>query len=80
MLLRALCAVRPRLENGGRHLGGPPGIGACWGGDLLFTDVIMPGGLNGRQLAEEARRCRPALKILFTSGYAESAILHHGRL
>ncbi|MBX6320681.1 MAG: CHASE domain-containing protein [Rhodospirillaceae bacterium] len=48
--------------------------------DLLFTDVIMPGGLNGRQLAEEAVRLRPGLKVLFTSGYAEDAILHHGRL
>src|SRR6267142_209629 len=48
--------------------------------DLLLTDVIMPGGMNGRQLADEALRRRPALKILFTSGYTESAMLHHGRL
>ena len=48
--------------------------------DLLFTDVIMPGALNGRQLADEAMRRRPALKTLFTSGYTENAIVHHGRL
>src|SRR6185437_9509543 len=48
--------------------------------DLLFTDVIMPGGMNGRQLVDEALKRRPSLKTLFTSGYTENAILHHGRL
>ena len=48
--------------------------------DLLFTDVIMPGAMNGRQLADEAARRRPDLKTLFTSGYTENAIVHHGRL
>ncbi|MGA2996708.1 PAS domain S-box protein [Bradyrhizobium sp.] len=48
--------------------------------DLLFTDVIMPGSLNGRQLVDEALVLRPALKTLFTSGYTENAIVHHGRL
>ena len=48
--------------------------------DLLFTDVIMPGDMNGRQLADEATKRRPQLKTLFTSGYTENAILHHGRL
>jgi PAS domain S-box-containing protein len=48
--------------------------------DLLFTDVIMPGPMNGRQLVDEALKRRPSLKTLFTSGYTENAILHHGRL
>jgi PAS domain S-box-containing protein len=48
--------------------------------DLLFTDVIMPGGVDGRELADQARRRRPSLKVLFTSGYTETAIVHHGRL
>jgi signal transduction histidine kinase len=48
--------------------------------DLLFTDVIIPGGMNGRQFATEALRRRPALKVLYTSGYTENAIVHHGRL
>jgi PAS domain S-box-containing protein len=48
--------------------------------DLLFTDVIMPGSMNGRQLVDEALKKRPALKTLFTSGYTENAIVHHGRL
>jgi CheY-like chemotaxis protein len=42
--------------------------------DLLFTDMIMPGGMNGHDLAEHLRRCRPGLKVLYTSGYAHSAI------
>jgi PAS domain S-box-containing protein len=48
--------------------------------DLLFTDVIMPGSMNGRQLVDAALKQRPSLKTLFTSGYTENAIVHHGRL
>jgi PAS domain S-box-containing protein len=48
--------------------------------DLLFTDVVMPGGMTGRQLAEAARRRRPNLKTLFTSGYTEDSILRLGKL
>ena len=48
--------------------------------DLLFTDVIMPAPMNGRQLVDEALKRRPDLKILYTSGYTENAIVHHGRL
>lgn len=43
---------------------------------LLFTDVGLPGGMNGRQLAEQAQRRRPRLKILYTTGYARNAIVH----
>ncbi|ONG50130.1 hypothetical protein BKE38_19295 [Pseudoroseomonas deserti] len=48
--------------------------------DLLVTDVGLPGGMNGRQLAEAARRLRPGLRILFITGFAESAVLSHGDL
>lgn len=47
---------------------------------LLFTDVVLPGGMNGRQLADEALRRRPNLKVLYTTGYTRNAIIHHGRL
>jgi CheY-like chemotaxis protein len=48
--------------------------------DLLFTDMIMPGSMNGRQLADAALQRRAALKVLFTSGYSNEAIIHHGHL
>ncbi len=48
--------------------------------DLLVTDVGLPGGLNGRQLADAARVVRADLKVLFITGYAENAVLSHGHL
>jgi signal transduction histidine kinase len=48
--------------------------------DLLFTDVVLTGGMNGRALADEAARRRPGLPVLFTTGYTANAIVHHGRL
>jgi two-component system, cell cycle sensor histidine kinase and response regulator CckA len=41
--------------------------------DLLFTDVVMPGGMTGRDLADEARKLRPGIKVLLTSGFSEGA-------
>jgi CheY-like chemotaxis protein len=48
--------------------------------DLLFTDVVLPRGMTGAMLAAEAQEKRPALKVLFTTGYARNTIVHHGRL
>ena len=48
--------------------------------DLLITDVGLPGGINGRQLAEATRKLRSDLKVLFITGYAENVVLNHGHL
>jgi PAS domain S-box-containing protein len=47
---------------------------------LLFTDVVLNGSMNGREVADEALKIRPDLKVLFTTGYTRNAIIHHGRL
>ena len=48
--------------------------------DLLITDVGLPGGMNGRQMADAGRVVRPGLKVLFITGYAENAAIGDGRL
>ena len=47
---------------------------------LLYTDIVMPGGMNGHELALAARERRPDLRVIYTSGYTENAIVHHGKL
>jgi DNA-binding NtrC family response regulator len=56
-----------------RILDADPGV------TLLFTDIVMP-EINGRNLADEALRRRPGLKVLFTTGYTRNAIVHNGVL
>jgi CheY-like chemotaxis protein len=48
--------------------------------DLLFTDVILPNGMTGKQLADDVAKRRPGMKVLYTSGYTDNAIVHQGRL
>jgi CheY-like chemotaxis protein len=48
--------------------------------DLLFTDVVLPGGFSGRQLSDRVKELKPDLPVLFTTGYTPNAIVHHGRL
>jgi CheY-like chemotaxis protein len=64
---RALAA--PNAERALSILSGPEHI------DLLFTDVMMPGGVLGPELARRARELRPDIDVLFTTGYAESHVL-----
>ena len=61
-------AALEALEQPGEHI------------DLLFTDVVLPGGMTGADVAREAAARRPDIKILFATGYARNAIFHHGRL
>jgi two-component system NtrC family sensor kinase len=48
--------------------------------DLMLTDVVLPGGMNGRELADAVRTRRAEIKVLFMTGYTRNAIIHHGRL
>ena len=48
--------------------------------DLLFTDVVLPGPMTGRALADKVSKMRPGLPVLFTTGYTRNAIVHQGRL
>jgi len=79
-------AVEALQERGYRVISAPDGasalklIGEAPPIDLLLTDVVLPGGMNGRELTDEVLRRRPTIKILYMTGYTRNAIIHHGRL
>jgi signal transduction histidine kinase/FixJ family two-component response regulator len=79
-------AVAMLGELGYDVLAAPDGIAAMGMLDLhpeirlLLTDCALPGGMNGRDLAEAARRRQAGLKVLYTTGYADNTVVHHGRL
>jgi CheY-like chemotaxis protein len=78
MQLASLGYKTLEAETGAEALRMIDGNGA--GIDLLFTDVVIPGGMNGRQLADEITTRHPSIKVLYTSGYTQNAIVHQGRL
>ena len=84
-LIRML-VVEALEENGYQVMDagdGPSGLkvlGTAPRVDLLITDVGLPGGMNGRQVADAARVQRPDLKVLFLTGYAENAVVGNGHL
>ena len=79
-------AVETLEERGYRVLSAPDGptalamLDTAPTFDLLLTDVVLPNGMNGRQLSDEVLRRRPGIKVLFVTGYTRNAIIHHGRL
>jgi two-component system NtrC family sensor kinase len=79
-------AVEALQERGYRVVSAPDGAAAlklldCVAAiDLMLTDVVLPGGMNGRQLGDEVRKVRPAIKVVYMTGYTRNAIIHHGRL
>ena len=79
-----VCDVHANLGHGVLEAGdGPAAVQVLQSDapiDILITDVGLPGGLNGRQVAEAARAARPALPVLFITGYAENAVFNHGHL
>jgi PAS domain S-box-containing protein len=75
-LLRSMGYAVTESENGARAL---EILQARENVDLLLTDIVMPGGMSGFQLADQARLWRPGLKVLFTSGYADDQVAETGQ-
>ena len=79
-------AVEALQERGYRVISAPNGAAALRlletapHIDLLLTDVVLPGGMNGRELTDHVRQRRTGIKVLYMTGYTRNAIIHHGRL
>jgi two-component system NtrC family sensor kinase len=79
-------AVEALQERGYRVISAPAGAAALRlletapHIDLLLTDVVLPGGMNGRELSDAVRQRRNGIKVLYMTGYTRNAIIHHGRL
>jgi CheY-like chemotaxis protein len=76
--LRSLGYTASEASNGADGLAVFESAGTPF--DLLLTDVVMPGSLTGRALADKVKVLWPNAKVVFMSGYSEDAIIHHGRL
>ncbi len=80
LVVTLLSSLDYRLLEVGNAQSGIDALRSEPGINLLLTDLVLPGGINGRQLADEAQSLSPGLPVLYMSGYTEDAIIHQGRL
>ena len=74
MLHRPIEMAVKTVPNGNLHLNDGQRF------DLLFTDVVLSGVMNGVEIAEQAKQLQPNIKVIYTTGYAENSVVHNGKL